>query len=96
MMLGVFRNGEGTAASVPSLEKVALGRKLEELERPKAVERKGRPGRARKEKFSSQASNGKLGKVRDLVGPAVPWPVPEPKISVTEAPDGELVYVGPS
>lgn len=25
----------------------------------------------------------------------VPWPVPEPKISVTEDPDGSLVYVHP-
>lgn len=55
-------------------EKVALGRALEELERPAAAERKARPGQPREEKFSSQAepSRGeRTGKVYDLVGEAV-------------------------
>lgn len=49
-------------------EKVELGRRLEELERPAAAERKARPGQARDENFSGQEATGST---RDKVGAAV-------------------------
>jgi hypothetical protein len=47
---------------------VAIGRRLEALERPKAKERQKRPGFACSEKFTEQASRGQT---RDKVGRAV-------------------------
>lgn len=57
-------------------EKVALGLKLEELERPKAAERKAAnlalsPNHDGRENFSSPSRGTRTGKVLDLVGEAV-------------------------